>query len=150
MAKNNFSLNFDGFIDYAKQIGELGDDALKLAVDNAFSKSKEYVNDEVKKAMGASKYNFDGAGYSKGKAKKSLEEISEIPVEWTGTTAKAYIGVSLKDALEVAFIMYGTPHMAKDKQLYNAIKVKGKVKQKVEEIQKEEFNKVIEEALRNG
>ena len=60
MAKNNFSLNFDGFIDYAKQIGELGDDALKLAVDNAFSKSKEYVNDEVKKAMDASKYNFDG------------------------------------------------------------------------------------------
>lgn len=150
MAKSNFSLNFDGFLDYAKQLGELGGDKLQKAVDNAFTASKDYVNAEVGKAMDASKYNFDGKGYSKGKAKRSLSLVEDMPVEWTGTTAKAYIGVHMRDALEVAFIMYGTPHMKKDKKLYNAIKVKGKIKQKVEEIQKEEFNKVIEEALRNG
>lgn len=150
MAKNNFSLNFDGFMDYAKQLGELGGDKLQKAVDNAFTASKDFVNAEVDKAMDASKYNFDGTGYSKRKAKKSLEEVSKMPVEWTGTTAKAYVGVRTRDALEVLFLAYGTPHLAADNKLLNAIKVKGKVKQRVEEIQKEEFNKVIEEALRNG
>ena len=150
MAKNNFSLDFNGFLDYAKELGNLGGNALKKAVDNAFTASKDYVNDEVGKAMDASKYNFDGTGYSKGKAKQSLNKIRQKPVEWTGDTAKAYIGVDLTEALEVVFIIHGTPHMKKDKKLYNAIKVKGNIKQKVEEIQKEEFNKVIEEALRNG
>ncbi len=150
MAKNNFSLNFDGFIDYAKQLGQLGEDYLQKAVDNAFNASKEYVNNEVAKAMDASRYNFDGTGYSRGKAKRSLSLVKTMPVEWTGTVAKAYIGVRMRDALEVQFIIYGAPHTPKDTNLYNAIKVKGKHKKKVEEIQKEEFNKVIEEALRNG
>ena len=150
MAKNNFSLNFDGFMDYAKQLGELGGDKLQKAVENAFTASKDFVNAEVDKAMDASKYNFDGKGYSKGKAKRSLSLVEDMPVEWTGGVAKAYIGVRMRDALEVHFIIHGAPHTPKDTNLYNAIKVKGKIKQKVEEIQKEEFNKVIEEALRNG
>lgn len=151
MAKNNgFSLNFDGFLDLAREIDNLGEDALKKAVDNALTASKDYVNNEVLKAMDASKYHFDKTNYSKGKAKASLVKISNMPVKWTGTTAKAYIGVDLNDALEVAFIIYGTPHMKKDTKLYNAIKVKGNIKKEVEKIQKEEFNKVIEEALKNG
>lgn len=150
MAKSNFSLNFDGFLDLAKQLGDLGDAALQKAVDNAFNASKEYVNKEVSKAMDASRYNFDGTGYSKGKAKKSLKEVEKKPVEWTGTVAKAYIGVKMSEALEVHFIIHGAPHTPKDTKLYNAIKVKGKVKKEVERIQKEEFNKVIEEALSNG
>lgn len=150
MAKNNFSLDFNGFMDLAKQLGELGEDKLQKAVDNAFTASKDFVNAEVDKAMDASKYNFDGTGYSKGKAKKSLEKVRKMPVEWTGTTAKAYVGVRTRDALEVLFLAYGTPHIKADKKLCDAIKVKGKIKRKVEEIQKEEFNKVIEEALRNG
>ena len=149
MAKNNFSLNFDGFLDYAREVSELGEDALKKAVENAFTVSKDYVNNEVDKAMDVSKYHFDGAHYSRGKAKKSLNKVREMPVEWNGTTAKAYVGVDLHDALEVAFIIHGTPHMAKDTNLYNAIKVKGKHKKEVERIQQEEFKKVIEEALSN-
>ena len=149
MAKG-FSLNFDGFLDLAKGIGELGGDHLKQAVDNAFTASKDFVNGEIEKAMNESKYHFDGTGYSKGKAKKSLNEVKQKPVEWNGNTATAYIGVDLADAPEMVFIIHGTPHMAKDKKLYNAVKVKGKIKKEVEEIQKNEFNKVIEEALQNG
>ena len=150
MAKNNFSLNFDGFIDYAKELGNLGGDALQKAVDNAFTASKDYVNNEVLNAMNSSRYNFDGTGYSQGKAKASLNEVAKMPVEWTGTTAKAYIGVKTRDALEVLFLGYGTPHLAADTKLLNAIKVKGKVKKEVERIQKQEFIKVIEEALNRG
>ena len=150
MAKNNFSLDFNGFLDYANELGNLGDEVLRKAVDNAFTSSKDYVNNEIEKAMNSSRYHFDGTGYSKGKAKKSLNKIKQMPVEWNGNTAKAFIGVDLNEALEVVFIIYGTPRMPKDTNLHNAIKVKGKYKKQVEEIQKEEFNKVLEEALRNG
>lgn len=150
MAKSNFSLNFDGFIDYAKQLGNLGGGALQKAVNNAFTASKDYVNNEVSKAMDASRYNFDGKGYSQGKAKRSLSLVKDLPVEWTGGVARAYMGVRMRDALEVHFIIYGAPHTPKDTNLYNAIKVKGKHKKQVEQIQKEEFNKVIEEALNRG
>ena len=150
MAKNKFSLNFDGFLDLAREVSELGDEALKKAVDNAFTVSKDYVNNEVAKAMEQSRYNFDGTGYSRGKAKASLEEVAELDVTWNGTVAEAYIGVKTKEALEVLFLSYGTPHIAADTKLLNAIKVKGKVKKEVERIQQEEFTKVIEEALTNG
>lgn len=150
MAKNNFSLNFEGFLDLARDIDNLGEGYLQKAVNNAFTKSKEYVNNEVANAMESSRYNFDGTGYSKGKAKKSLNEVAQMPVEWTGTTAKAFVGVKTRDALEVLFLGYGTPHLAADTKLINAIKVKGKIKKEVERIQFDEFNKVIEEGLNNG
>ena len=150
MAKNNFSLNFDGFMDLARDIDNLGEGYLQKAVDNAFSASKDYVNNEVSKAMDDSRYNFDGTGYSQEKAKQSLNEVAKMPVEWSGTVAIANIGVKTRDALEVLLLGYGTPHLAADPKLINAIKVKGKVKKEVEKIQSEEFNKVIEEALNNG
>lgn len=150
MAKNNFSLNFDGFLDYARDLDQLGEGYLQTGVDNAFNASKIYVNDEVAAAMDASRYNFDGTGYSQGKAKASLREVEAMPVEWNGSVASAYIGVRNRDALEVLFLGYGTPHLAADTKLLNAIKVKGKVKKEVEKLQQEEFIKVIEEALING
>ena len=150
MAKKGFSLNFDGILDLTRDIESLGDGFLQKAVDNAFAKSKEYVNNEVSRAMDDSRYNFDGTGYSQGNAKASLKAVEKLPVEWTGTVAKAYIGVKTREALEVLFLGYGTPHIAADTKLINAIKVKGKVKKEVERIQSEEFDKVIEEALRNG
>lgn len=146
MAKG-FSLDFDGFLDLAEQISELGEEHLRTAVENAFTASKDYVNGEVSKAMDDSRYNFDGTGYSRGRAKASLNEVAQMPVEWSGTVATANIGVKTSDALEVLFLAHGTPHLAGDKKLLNAIKVKGKVREKVSQIQQEEFNKVIEEAL---
>lgn len=146
MAKG-FSLDFDGFLDLAREVDELGEGYLQEAVDRAFTASKDYVNDEIESAMNASKYNFDGTGYSKGKAKASLSKVEQLPVEWNGTTASAYVGVDLSEAPEMLFIIHGTPHMAKDTKLYNAVKVKGKIKKEVERIQAEEFYKVIEEGI---
>ena len=151
MAKNNFSLNFDGFLDLAKDIDNLGEGYLKKAVDNALTASKDYVNDAVDDAMTKSRYHFErGQGYSRGRVKASLEKVRKMPVEWQGTVAKAYIGVNLRDAIEFAFVIYGTPHMTADTNLRNAVKVKGKYKKEVSKIQLEEFNKLIEEALNNG
>lgn len=147
MAKG-FSLDFDGFLDLAREVDELGEGYLQEAVERAFTASKDYVNNEIESAMNASKYHFDGTGYSKGKAKASLSKVEQLPVEWNGTTASAYVGVDLSEAPEMLFLIHGTPHLAKDTKLYNAVKVKGKIKKEVERIQAEEFNKVIEEGIK--
>jgi len=151
MPKTNFDLNFDGFLDLAADLDNLGNGYLKKAVDNAFTASKDYVNGAVDAAMESSFYNFKrGQGYSRGKAGTSLAVVRAMPVEWNGSVASAYIGVRLRDALEVTFLIYGTPHLAADVNLRNAIKVKGKYKKEVSKIQLEEFTKVIKEALNNG
>lgn len=151
MAKTNFSLNFDGFLDLAADIDNLGNGYLKQAVDNALTASKDYLNNAAAEAMAKSRYNFErGQGYSRGKAKASLEFVKNMPIDWDGSVASAYVGVRLRDALEVQFLIYGTPHIAADTNLRNVLKAKGKYKKEVSKIQLEEFNKVIEEALKNG
>lgn len=147
MARNKFDLNFDGFLDLAKGIDALGEEYLQKAVDNAFTATKNFVNAEIEKAMDSSPYNFDGQGYSKGESKKSLNEVKAKPVEWNGTVATAKAGVNLKEAPQAIILAYGSPHLAGDKNLLNALKVKGKVRKEVDRIQAEEFNKVMEEAL---
>lgn len=145
------SIDFKGVTDLAKQIGELGDEPLKKAVDNAFTASKDYLNKEIEQLMEQSIYNFNrGQGYSKGKSKASFEVVRNMPVIWSGNTAEAFIGVKLRDALEFQFIIWGTPHMAADFRLHNAVKVKGNYAKEVSKIQQDEFNKVIREALNNG
>lgn len=154
MGKNKFSLDFDDFLKLADQVDRLGEGYLKQATENALRKSTDYVNQEVENAMNKSKYSFaSGQGGSKGRARESLEKVSQMPIKWEGTKAFAYIGVDLSEATEVIFLMNGStlngnPHIKADTKLKNAIKVKGKVKKKSSEIQKEEFTKVIEEAMK--
>ena len=154
MGKNKFSLDFDDFLKLADQVDRLGDGYLKQATENSLRKSTDYVNQEVENAMNKSKYSFNaGQGGSKGGARASLEKVSQMPIEWEGTKAFAYIGVDLSEATEVIYLMNGTtlngnPHIKADTKLNNAIKVKGKVKKKASEIQKEEFTKVIEEVMK--
>lgn len=152
MAKSKFALDFDGFLDLAARVSEAGgDEALKRATENALSKSKDIANEEVARAMEKSRYSFTaGVKGSKGRAKKSAAEIAETPVSWEGTTAAARIGVSLAAAPEVAILMHGSPHIAPDTALKNAVKVKGKVRKRVDEVQAAEFNKVLSEIMEGG
>jgi hypothetical protein len=151
MAKN-FSLDFDGFLDLAARISEAGGEAaLKKATENALAKSAEIANAEVEAAMNKSRYSFTaGVKGSKGRARRSAAEVAAAPVTWEGTQATAKIGVSLADAPEVAILMHGSPHIKPDTQLKNAIKVKGKVRKKVEEAQAAAFNDVMREILEGG
>ena len=154
MSKNKFSLDFDDFLKLADQVDRLGEGYLKQATENALRKSSDYVNQEVLNAMNKSKYSFTaGQGGSKGRARESLQKVSQMPIKWEGTKAFAYIGVDLSEATEVIFLMNGTtlngnPHVKADTKLKNAIKVKGKVKKESSKIQKEEFTKIIEEAMK--
>ena len=152
MAKSKFSLDFDGFLDLAARIEEAGGEAaLKKATENALAKSKDIANAEVVAAMKKSRYSFTaGVKGSKGRAIKSAEETAKTPVKWEGTTATAHIGVDLSEAPEVAILMHGAPHLKPDAQLKNAIKVKGKVRKKVDEAQAAEFNAVMSEIMEGG
>lgn len=141
MAKDKFAIDFKGFLDLAAQIDEIGGEAaLKKATESALNESKKLVQDEIEKYMYISPYSFT-KGYkgSKGRARASLDEISKLPVQWEGTTATAFIGVDLEKAPEVAILIYGSPRIKPDKKLYNAIKVKGKLKKRVSEIQRLNF-----------
>ena len=153
MARNKgFSLNYDGFLDFAEQLDELGgNDALLNATVEALDKSKEYVNNAISEAMNASEYEFTkGSGYSQGEARESLKQISQVPVMVEGTVVKAYTGVDLKDTPEVIVLaVVGAPDRAKDTKLANAVRVKGKIRKEVDKIQEQVFNEALKEAL-NG
>lgn len=151
MAKNKFSLDFEGFLDYADKIDRMGEGYLKKATENALTASKDLANKRIEEAMDSSPYSFTkGERYSQGRARDSLHETMAMPVEWEGTVCKAYIGPDLSKAPEAAILMYGSPHLKADTKLRNAMKVKGKVAKEVSEIQKQEFLKVMEEANENG
>lgn len=146
MAVNKgFSLDFNGFLDLAEDISEkYGDDILLYAAEQAIEETRKYVNGEVRDAMQNSRYSFDaGIEYSQGKAMESLTEVSNMPTEVNGTVVTAFAGVNLEDAPEALILAYGTPNLAKDTKLYNAIKVKGRVKKEVERIQKKVFDTVL-------
>lgn len=152
MAVNKgFSIDFNGFLDLAEDISSISNDTLLGATVKALDESRKIVNLEVGKAMKESQYSFKkGEKYSQGDARESLIEVSQMPVEVSGTVVTAYAGVDLEKAPEVLMLASGTPHLAKDKKLYNAIKVKGKVKDKVDTIQKDIFTEALKEALQNG
>lgn len=152
MGKSKFSLDFDGFLDLAARISEAGgEEALKKATENALEKSAAIANAEVEQAMNKSRYSFtSGVKGSKGRARQSAADVAAAPVTWEGTQASAKIGVSLSEAPEVAILMHGTPHIKPDTALRNAIKVKGKVRKKVDEAQAAEFNAVMREIMEGG
>lgn len=148
--KSRWDLNFEGFLDLSRELSEkYGNEALLKATSKALDESRNFVNTEVEKAMNSSKYHFDGTGYSKGKAKKSLDEIKTMPVEINGTIVKVKAGVDLSKAPEVIILGSGTPHLKKDAKLNNAIRVKGKIRKEVDRIQKEVFVRALMEGNNN-
>lgn len=151
MAQNKgFSLDFNGFLDLAEDISNISNETLLEATVKALDESRNLVNVELGKAMKASRYSFTkGEKFSQGKARESLIETDKKRVEINGTEVTAYAGFDLEIAPEVLPLAYGTPHLAKDTKLYNAIKVKGKVKKDIDKLQEQIFNDALEEAL-NG
>ena len=152
MAKKGFSLDFNGFLDLAEDISNIDNKLLLDVVTNVLDETRKKVNIEIGSALKDSEYNFEaGVGYSKGKARKSLIEVHNMPVEVNGTVVTAYAGFDLNEVPEVLILaIEGAPNREKDKRLYNAIKVKGKVKKHVDELQEKMFKKALEEALKNG
>jgi hypothetical protein len=121
MAK--MSIIFDGFAKLAEDIDEKGGN-LHAAVDEALTKTQELVQGNVQSA--AEIYQHGGQkGYATGTMYNAI--IQNAEVSWKGTVAEVDTGFSgtkgsMAGFMHSLFVMYGTPKMAKDAKVYNAIK----------------------------
>jgi len=135
---------FDGFAELAEQIDRAEGD-LHAAVDEALTETQTIVQRELKQAAAPYAPGRPGRkGYATGKMYESI--IDSEPVEWAGTVATVHTGFSAAKNkagfMHSIFVMYGTPKMAKDQKVYNAIKG-ARVKKKIAEKQEEVLRKYL-------
>ena len=142
MAK--MSITFNGFVDLAADIDRAGGD-LHKAVDNALEETQEVVKSNLLPA--AAIYDRKGRkGYATGKMYRSI--IKDTKIDWIGNVAEVTVGFSTNDGSTIAgfmhsiFVMYGTPRMAKDPNIYNAIKG-SRTKKDIEKVQQEVMTKYL-------
>ncbi len=131
MAK--MSITFDGFKDLAEAIDRSGKD-VKTAVNEALTKTQKLVQNNVTTA--AAPYAHKGVkGYATGEMYRTI--IKDAQVTWAGSIATVGAGfkISQQGGFHSIFVMYGTPRMAKDPKVYNAIKGT-KTKKDIAELQK--------------
>lgn len=121
MAK--MSITFDGFAKLAEDIDAIGGD-LHAAVDEALEETQLIVQSNLVTA--AQVYSGKGRkGYATGKMYNSI--IQDLQIDWKGTVAEVNTGftgtgANMQGFMHSIFVMYGTPRMAKDAKVYNAIK----------------------------
>ena len=144
MARNKMSVDFSGLDAYVKKLDAIDESAVKRAFDSALLASEQTVKQSVVSAM--QKHNDTGHTVS--------TAISGKEPEWTQSTGKAPVGFEIgsdrekeNDRLASVFLMYGTkvhgqPHIAPDKELYNAV-YGATVRRRVQKIQEEAFEKVV-------
>ena len=131
---------FNGFEDLAAEV-DRSDGDLQKAVDEALTETAKYIQSQV--ATAAAPYAAKGRkGYATGRMYGSI--IEDGLVTWNGHVAEVGTGFALNESngWHSIFIMYGTPRMAKDTKVYNAIKG-AKTKKEIERIQQEVMQKYI-------
>lgn len=134
------SIMFDGFKDLAAAIDRSGGD-LHTAVDEALVETQKLIQQNLTTA--AAPYSAKGRkGYATGDMYGTI--ISDGAVSWAGSVATVDTGFRLrqKGGWHSIFIMYGTPRMAKDTAVYNAIKGTA-TKEQIAKLQQEIMQKYL-------
>lgn len=147
MARNKVTIDFKGFDEYMEKMDKLGgSDLMKQGVEAGLKASKQYVNQQITKAMVKSNLPAKGK-YSHGDTEKSLNK--DYNVEWQGLLGYTQIGFEFsKSGLVSIVLMYGrketdgTPRIKPVSGLKDAIYGK-KTKSQMRKLQKEAINKVI-------
>lgn len=142
MSKNKLTVDFSNFEEYARKIDRLNGD-LRATVQKALEESRDLVNGQLHEEM---KKHIKPIGkYGTGMTDASIKDGA--PVEWSGTEAVVDVGFDLSNGgLPSVFLMKGTPRMAKDQKLYNAIygsNTRKKVHEIMERIFQEELQRVM-------
>lgn len=133
-----FALDFDGIDILSKKLEKMNI-SVKEAAEEALKATHAYITPNVEAAADNSKYNFKHTGKTKG----SL--VHDDTVEWDGEVASIKIGFDISHGgLPSIFLMYGTPTISPDMELYNSI-FGTRTKRKVEELQQEIFLKKLTE-----
>ena len=136
------SIVFDGFADLAGAIDRAGGN-LHNAVDEALTETQKIVQSNVESASAV--YAGKGRkGYATGTMYSRIIRSAEIT--WNGEVAEVRGGFNLSDGgWHSIFIMYGTPKMAKDPKVYNAIKgskTRNQIAEKQQEIMEQHLKLV--------
>ncbi len=132
------SITFKGFEQLAEDIDAIGGD-LQKAVDEALTDTTNYVQGQV--TMASAPYAHGGLkGYATGKMFSAIKKDSLV--KWAGLVAEVSVGFNLfqSGGWHSIFVMYGTPRMAKNPAVYNAIKGT-KTKNEIAKIQEEVMKK---------
>lgn len=136
MAKNKISLEFKAFEEYAEKFDKLGGD-LKAVTEKALQNSHDFIMPKLHRDMSRHRRS--------GETEKSI--VDDAKVEWEGTTASIRIGFKISDGgLPSIFLMYGTPRMQKDQQLYDDVYGK-RTKKQIAELQEKTFARAIKKIM---
>lgn len=136
MARNKLRLEFKGFEEFAARLDELGGD-LKETTEKALKASHDLVTPKIKAAM--TKHNKSGD--------TSRAILDKSAVVWDGAVASIDVGFDIqKGGMPSIFLMYGTPRVKPDRDLYNAI-YGNKTKKEIKELQQEIFSADIKKAM---
>ena len=136
MARNKLIVDFSNFLEYAEKLDKLGGD-LKATAEKALRESKDYVTENIEADM--KKHNRTG------RTEASIKDDSKVT--WEGTTASIDVGFDIKHGgLASIFLMYGTPRMPKDQNLYNDF-YGAKTRRKIKEMQEKIFEKAIKKRM---
>ncbi len=129
-------LKFTGMNEYIRRLQRMDKD-IKRVTENALKASSAEITPGIHK--GIAPHNLTGA------TEESI--VNDKKVEWTGEVAEVKVGfsirVSIRDGgLASIFLMYGTPTIEPDMELYDSI-YGSRTKSKVRKKQKEVFEKGI-------
>lgn len=144
MAK--MSITFDGFEKMMVELERQGTQ-LKPVVDEALTKTQEYIQQNVESAA-APYANGGRKGYANGLMNEAI--IKDARIDWSGDLATVKVGFSSDHPIgymHSIFVMHGVPAHGKfnkgyqkDANLYNAV-FGTKTKKEIERIQKEVMEK---------
>lgn len=125
---NKTRIEFDGFEEVIARLIKLNGD-IKGVTEKALRETHKVITKKAEAAIAPHKET--------GVTEKSLKRNAEI--EWVGTLASVETGFSIRNGgLASIFLMYGTPRMQKDQNLYNAF-FGNKTKKEVMELQEKLF-----------
>ena len=125
-------LKFTGMNEYIRRLQRMDKD-IKRVTENALKSSSAEITPGIHK--GIAPHNLTGA------TEESI--VKDKKVEWTGEVAEVKVGFSIRDGgLASIFLMYGTPTIEPDMELYDSI-YGSRTKSKVRKKQKEVFEKGI-------
>ena len=138
-------LQFDGWEETITKLNSLaGNSGTAKAVEEALISSKEYVNEQLDKAVISASLPAKGK-YSTGDTRKSINKDSVV--QWQGQTASIKVGFDFKKSGTTSiFLMYGTPKMKPAKGLKNAV-YGTKTKKEIAEIQSNVISKYIKDVM---
>lgn len=133
-----WGVDFEDFNFYAQKIESLSNkNTLKSVADKALKRTHNYITPKIESEF--QKHNRTGRTFG------SLRK--DDSTEWNGDIGSVDVGFDIKNGgLASIFLMYGTPRMKPDKELYNLF-YGSKIKKEVFKIQEDIFNDELQKLL---